>query len=164
MESFFLYRLFPSKSLVASSQIHSVFFYLCKKRKEKDKKREEEEGLRNNQSPRKVNEGDKEALTSLKDQKNVLTQIENMEFKETKFFLREKWAAKADWPTKKIFQMRKVKQVADYITLLKNQQGIEASSEKENKVYIHNQYMKLFWKKNQQEASQMDSLVVWDQQ
>ena len=41
--------------------------------------------------------------------------------------------------------MLKAKQkVADYLPLLKDQNGLEARSDEENKLWIHNHFMKLF--------------------
>ena len=43
-----------------------------------------------------------------------------------------------------MFRMLKAKQVADYLPLLKDPNELEARSDEENKVWIHNHFMKLF--------------------
>ena len=93
---------------------------------------------------KKVNEGDKDAQSSLRAQKSILAQLEDWEIEETEIYFREWWAGKAYRLTKQMFQMLKAKQVANYLPLLKYQNGLEASSDDENKIWIHNHFKKLF--------------------
>ena len=92
---------------------------------------------------KEVNEGNKEALVELREQKKTLSKIEDKEIEEAKVFFREWWAGQADRPTKQMFQMLKVKQSSEFIPLLKDQKGMLVHFEEENKEWIRS-FQQLF--------------------
>lgn len=104
---------------------------------------------------------DQEATTSqdsVQQTRVELKRKEEIALKRTKLFTREWWTGKIDRPSSEKFKMLKVKQRQEHLPLLIDENGLQATSQDDNKNLISEYYQKIFQEDNLTSSSKTSAM------